>query len=418
MLILFAGCTDSSFRMPVTPTSIQTNATQQEVDDDLSSDINKKLYICVPGGVCEFIGDKFCNQENNFCNDDFKLPKFFEDADYDIAKDGCLVNRFANKKDSPANVDLWLIVDSNQSFEEKRKAAAEILAKAYIDELSKKVKVTVSVIPSHTKFSIYSPTKNKNIFYQKADEPRVLHFSPEMKETDRAKLRQVLFDKLSQMPLDRELEDNSEVGFGLYTYIQALTRIDASDLEQESELVTYFISDKRDICSDIKRISTYEEHDWHQTHCPSLSSPYLVRSKANGMIKKLKVKNHRVGGFINASDSNNNRLGFGYNSYISLMGGSSFDFSLIDKDIQVWVDDSYNKKMKKVMDVYYQESNISSGFFIVDGKKAIVDLKLLDKKSFKVFVDGKPVQPYLDYQTNRVRISESGDNISVHYRLK
>lgn len=410
--------------MPTAPKQVQSVAPSQSA----ATAPMTKLYTCEIGQVCEYIGDKYCNAENNFCSDSFKQPKYVNQVGYDVAQDGSLINDYIKNKAGFKAIDLWLVVDASKSFEEKRKAATEVVAKAYVDDLSKKVDVSIGIIVSHSKYSNYSVLKNKNIFYQKSTEPRILRFTPDMKDSERAALRQVLIDKMTQMPEDRELSDNSQVDFGLYNYSQALSKSKLKTLDEldvfsaKRTFVTYFISEKRDICADESLLSSIEEHDWYQAHCPSISSPYLLRQKINEIFNETGERPNYVGGFI-YSDKNqkdisaNLHVSYGYTSFIDLMGGGVVDLQNDKMGWNEWSQVSYKNGMKKIVDIAHN-GNYQDSYYIVDGKKCIVDLKNLEKESFKVYADGKPVTAYLDYQTNKVRVIESGEKISFHYRLK
>ena len=118
----------------------------------------------------------------------------------------CFYNTFDNtRRTTPtvSGIDLWLVVDTSQPFDEVRSAVGNAIVEGYWQNYRQQVPLYISVIAAHTPNSIHSSARG-DVFYSHHGERSTVVFRPSMSQDDFNKAKREVLVKL-QRDMHRDL---------------------------------------------------------------------------------------------------------------------------------------------------------------------------------------------------------------------
>lgn len=413
---------------------------------------------------CNTVKAAYCDPADDGLSDSLP-PLTFTPPPVRIQRVGekCFINNYDNTtKPDVTGVQVWLVVDSSQSFDAGRRAVARAVANSFVTTLMKKVPVTVSVIAGHAPSSAwngnpsFAPDVNHNVFYSRGNEPLSLTFMPGMSMDQAQRLGSLLLAKvdsnMQESPISMAKEAGGSIdGFswdlrgkhsgsdelGLRNFKKAMEESFHPDHEA---LAVLFLSDENDICvpfdehvSDkliasekIKDKTYYFSHP-DEIEMLKFCSGVSVDSVYSMAMKYVGDNPLMIGAMVYTGQSTptgvQHTIGRGYMELVARAGRQGVMVDLMAGDVER-LQSSADKLISALANITNESQNNHTQYPIYTSPGQRVALSKVALKEgtnnldLEIEVDGDPVGYDIDRKFSLIKPCDLGSSVEIRFCLK
>lgn len=265
------ACSKASFQADES-TKAQRSPQPDNVDDPFNTFNDTDVVRC------DNTNAAFCDRGDDGLTDDVPVLTYTPPrCDITSETGNCYRNTYADTRRNPINgVDVWLVVDSSQSFDAARVAVGQAVTDHFVAAMVRDgVEVRVSVIAGHAPSGSYAgvrsaaPYTNSGIFYQHTTEPLTIVIRNQSEiASKRAQLLSKLDSYMRESPISiaKRASGSIEVTrgnyqtwnwggphsgsdeLGLLNFYHAMTGPNKATIPANNGWVVMFLSDENDAC--------------------------------------------------------------------------------------------------------------------------------------------------------------------------
>ncbi len=366
----------------------------------------------------------------------------------------CFSSRFANAtQNSIDGVQVWLVVDSSESFDDERLAVANAVTSGFLASLRRQVPVTISVIVGHAPSSAYrgfrssAPSVNPEIFYRHSSEPVSITLLPNMSASQAQAAKNQLLSKvganMQESPISLAKRDRGSVDgmswelggphsgsdeLGLRNLYDAMAR---TSLSANNAWVVLFLSDENDVCTPFVENGRYvyshrDEEEMFYRYCSGIN----IDSVFSRIVNYAGSRPFALGALVYTGQAAipsgiQHSVGKGYTNVVARAGRSGIMVDLASRSV-IGLQTVADRLVQGAANVTNESVGLHSQFPIYDQNKQRLNISQLatfnpgdgDRVDLQVFVDGVQVGYTLDTVNSLVRPSRLGANVELRYCLK
>lgn len=323
-------------------------------------------------------------------------------------------------------IDLWLIVDASQPFDEVRMAVGQAILDGFLGNCELGVPLYISVILTHTPDSPDSSARG-DVFYTHGTEPATVVLYPGMTEGAFLIARDNVLVKLqSEVRRDRPELHSGANEMGLLALSNALRR---ATNHQDRALVLVFASDENDVC--MRNQNDTDDPDenamFDQFCAPNNISPGSVYAQLRQFAgdRPLAVSAVIHGPQTQFPRGANKNPGRGYSDIVDLAGGQAVELLPSPGQTETEYIARMARDLTRVSATlttrnvqffpYYPLVDTNGLRLTLSSVRRIPDSPRLD---INVYVDGQPVSYKVDPMYSLIVPDRSGQSVRIDYCLQ
>lgn len=366
--------------------------------------------------------------------------------------ENCFINYYDNTtKPNITGVQVWLVVDSSESFDDERRAVAKALANTFLATLLYKVPITISVIAGHApssnygSYRSYAPDVNPEIFYRKGTEPISITVSPGMSSAQILALGDVLMSKvdnnMQESPISLAKRNRATIDgmswalagphsgsdeMGIRNFMEAMKK---TTLPANTAFVALFLSDENDVCVPFVNgsgqfvYSHDNEREIHQRFCSgvSVSSAYSLAMSYAGNNPFM------FGALVYTGQSPipsgiQHSVGIGYTHLVARAARQGVMVDLASRNFSN-LQTAANTLVKELAAITDESQNFHTQFPIYTSPEQRVSLARIATDSnnnfdLQVYVKGNRTNFSVDGANSLVKPCDLGQSVEIHFCLK
>gem|GEM_PF-3464958 len=412
------------------------------LSDDLDGGSEDTLVQCVDATT----GENICLDteiESIPVGSTFYIPK--PSKVYPLASTGagyqCVGNDFTDtkRKTKVAGIELWLVVDSSNSFDIERVAVAEAIVNGFREACRLGVPVRISVIAAHTPESPDSALRldaggaKGTPFFSQGGESRVIVLYPNMSEAELEGAKNDLLvkldsemrrDPITQNYVEQNPGSNGHSGADELGLLALRNTLKVATKRRDHALAVIMMSDENDICmSAFNNDQDGHENTMNKIYCDD-TTPQAVYTELRNFAgnRPLVVSSIVYSGNRPFVDGGPNDIGRGYLDLAHLAGGRSFELAHLPGEDRTAYIHRMAKDVAKVtgrMTRRFTQYHAHYPVFGFQGKSIpLSDIRVnpeTNRLDMRVLVDGKNTDYSLDPRYNLVTPANSGDKVVIQY---
>lgn len=375
-------------------------------------------------------------------------------CDITVISDQCYRNIYRNAtKNSIDGVNVWLVVDSSESFDDERLAVAKAVTAGFLTSLRRQVPVTISVIVGHAPSSAYrgypsyAPAMNAEIFYRHSSEPVSITLRPGMSSSQVRSLESQLLSKvganMQESPISLAKRDRATLDgmswalggphsgsdeLGLRNFYDAMAR---ARIPANNALVVLFMSDENDVCTPFVSGNQYvyshrDEEEMFYRYCRGIN----VDSVYSRLISYVGDRPFVLGALVYTGQAPipsgvQHSVGKGYTNLVARAGRSGVMVDLASRNVY-GLQTVADRLIQGAVSATNESVGLHTQFPIYDSNRRRLNLSEVatynpgtgPRLDMQVFVDGVQVNYSIDTVNSLVRPSRLGTQVEIRFCVK
>ncbi len=464
LVLLFAAlifnqmaCSNASFEADDS-SKLQQSPEPDNVDDPFDSFDDSDAVRCDNTNAI------FCDRGDDGLTDN--VPDLnYTPPRCDVTSNGnCYRNTYRDTRRNPINgVDVWLVVDSSESFDQARVAVGRALADDFLRNLVRDVPVRISVIAGHAPSGSYSgvrsaaPAVNSEVFYRHTTEPLTVTIRNTAEINSK---RDQLLSKLNRFMRESPISiakrnggsiqvlngyfENWSLGgphsgsdeLGLRNFYDAIAGPNRAFVPNDNAWVVLFLSDENDACVPFDRYSARSPHlvngryyshrsdeaemlDWY---CGGISTSRVYAEAvrfAGNRPYALGAMVYRDRSTIPSSAHGQADIGRGYLEVVAKAGRQGATVDLATATSSWGMESTARRIVGELANITNESVGTHTQYPIYDSPGNRISLNRVEtidgRFNMQVYVDGRRSNYTIDSRNSLVRPSTLGEEVEIRF---